>query len=72
VAITDKSGVDGVVHWVNNYLGLEGKDRLGKLKLVKIARWVMDEYETGRNTAISEDEMEALVKEHLPQFCNGK
>mgnify|MGYP001277523137 FL=1 len=67
VAITDKSGVDGVVHWVNNYLGLDGDNRLGKLKLVKIARWVMDQYENGRNTAISEDEMEALVKELLPE-----
>jgi len=71
VAITDKSGVDGVVHWVNNYLGLEGKDRLGKLKLVKIARWVMDQYEGGRTTAISEEEMEVLVKQHLPdQYAN--
>ena len=66
VAITDKSGVDGVVHWVNNYLGLEGQDRLGKLKLVKIARWVLDQYEAGRTTAIAEEEMEVLVQQHLP------
>ncbi|MBI2190618.1 MAG: 2-isopropylmalate synthase [Planctomycetes bacterium] len=72
VGITDKSGVDGVVHWVNSYLGLKGEERLGKLKLVKIARWVMDQYETGRNTAISEDEMEALVKEHLPEYYQKK
>ena len=67
VALTDKSGIDGVVHWVNSYLGLEGDDRLGKLKLVKIARWVMDQYEKeGRTAAISNEEMEAQVKEHLP------
>ena len=66
VGITDKSGIDGVVHWVNDYLGLNKEDRLGKLKLVKIARWVMDQYEDGRITSISQDEMETLVKTHLP------
>jgi len=66
VGITDKSGIDGVVHWVNDYLGLKGGDRLGKLKLVKIARWVMDQYEDGRITSISQEEMAALVKEYLP------
>jgi isopropylmalate/homocitrate/citramalate synthase len=66
VAITDKSGVDGVVHWVNSFLGLKGEQRLGKLKLVKIARWVMDQYDNGRTTTISEEEMESLVKQYLP------
>jgi len=68
VAITDKSGSDGVAYWVNSFLGLEGKDRLGKTKLVKIMRWVEDQYERhGRTTAVSDEEMEELVKEHLPK-----
>jgi len=68
VAITDKSGSDGVAYWVNSFLGLKGKDRLRKSKLVKIMRWVTDEYDVhGRTTAISDVEMENLVKEHLPE-----
>ena len=68
VAITDKSGSDGVVFWVNSFLGLKGKDRLRKTKLVKIMRWVDDQYEVhGRTTAVSDQEMEELVKEHLPE-----
>jgi hypothetical protein len=55
-----------VVHWVNSFLGLKGEERLGKLKLVKIARWVMDQYDNGRTTTISEEEMENLVKQYLP------
>jgi isopropylmalate/homocitrate/citramalate synthase len=68
VAITDKSGVDGVVLWVNTFLGLEGKDRVGKKDVVKIARWVVDQYDVHhRMTSIGDSELEALVKEHLPE-----
>ena len=69
VALTDKSGIDGVVHWVNEFLGLTGDDRLGAIKCVKIGRWVDDQFKVhGRMTAISDDEMEAQVKEHLPGY----
>ena len=69
VAITDKSGAQGIAHWVNEYLGLKGSDRLSITKIAKIARWVMDQYEVeGRLTAISEDEMEKQVKLHLGKY----
>ncbi len=67
VAITDKSGVDGIALWVNDYLGLEGDARLSKIKVHKVARWVMDQYEVhGRLSAITDEELEEQVKEHLP------
>ena len=73
VAITDKSGIEGVVIWVNEFLGLEGKDRLGAIKCVKIGRWVDDQYKkNGRMTAISDDELTAQVKEHLPEYYPKK
>jgi len=69
VAITDKSGVDGVAQWVNEYLALEGKERLRKTKVGRIARWVRDQYEIhGRITAISEEELMEVCKEHLPEY----
>ncbi len=53
---------------MNKYLGLNGDDRLKRTKLVKVSRWVTDQYEVeGRTTAISDREMSALVKEHLPE-----
>jgi len=68
VAITDKSGVDGVALWVNDFLGLEGKEKLGVIKIHKIARWVLDQYEVdGRLTSISDEELEAQVEIHLPE-----
>jgi len=69
VAITDKSGVDGVVLWVNKYLGLEGDDRLSKFKVHKVARWVSDQYaEEGRTTAISNEELAEQVRIHLSKY----
>jgi len=69
VAITDKSGTDGVVHWVNEFFGLKGEDRINKIKMHKLARWVIDQYdEHGRLTAISDQEIEAKVKELMPDY----
>ena len=69
VAITDKSGADGVAVWVNEYFCLSGADRINKIKVHPVARWVLDQYEIhGRLTTISDEEMEAKVKELLPDY----
>jgi len=67
VVITNQSGVDGIHLWVNNFLNLRGKDMIKKTKLVKIIRWVGDQYKVeNRTTAISDRELVEKVKEHLP------
>jgi len=69
VAITDKSGVDGIANWVNEYLGLKGTDRLSKAKVGRVARWVRDQYEKhGRITVISDEELIEVFKQHLPEY----
>jgi isopropylmalate/homocitrate/citramalate synthase len=70
IAITDKSGLAGIAYWVDQYLGLEGDQRIPKNHpaLQKIKEWVDKEYETGRASAISNEEMLALVQKHLPQY----
>jgi hypothetical protein len=69
VAITDKSGADGVTHWVNEFFGLRGDERISKIKIHRLARWVIDQYEQhGRMTAISDQELETQVKELLPEY----
>ena len=74
VSITDKSGVDGVALWVNTYLGLEGDKKLSKIKVHKVARWVMDQYEVhSRMSAITDEELAQQVQEHLPDhYANRK
>ncbi len=69
VAITDKSGTDGVVVWVNEFFGLKGRQRVNKMKIFPLARWVMDQYQQdGRLTAISDEELEAKTRELLPEL----
>jgi citrate (Re)-synthase len=69
VAITDKSGADGIAHWVNEFFGLKGDDRVSKIKIHKLARWVIDQYEEhGRLTAISDQELETQTKELMPDY----
>jgi len=68
VSITDKTGVDGVAIWVNDFLGLKGKEQLNRIKVHKVARWVLDQYEQeGRMSAITDQELEEQVKLHLPE-----
>jgi citrate (Re)-synthase len=67
VAITDKSGADGTTIWINDFFGLKGDERISKIKCHKVCRWVMDQYEVDRRlTAISDQELEAKVRELMP------
>ncbi|MDP7019331.1 MAG: hypothetical protein QGG36_26275 [Pirellulaceae bacterium] len=69
VALTDKSGADGVTHWINEFFGLKDDQRISKIKCHKVARWVMDQYEVeGRITAISDEELEAQVQQLMPDY----
>jgi len=70
VAITDKTGTDGIALWVNQFLGTKGTpDEVKLTKIVKIQKWVMDQYNVhGRLTAISDEELEEQVSMHLPDL----
>ena len=69
VALTDKSGADGVALWVNDFFGLTDRQRISAIKCHKLARWVHDQYEVqGRMTAISDEELQQQVKELMPKY----
>ncbi len=70
IIITDKSGLSGVVHWLNKRLDLAGQRPLDKQHpgVIKIYKWVMKQYEEGRTTSISAQEMERVSRKHLPEF----
>lgn len=72
IALNDKSGVDGVALWVNRYLGLAGEERLSRTKVARIARWVTEQYEQGRVTSISEEEMAEQIRLHLPDLSERR
>ncbi len=70
VTITDKSGLAGIAYWVNQRLGLTGENKIDKKhpSLVKIYNWIEKQYNEGRTTSISDDEMEKLCRKYLPEL----
>lgn len=61
VAINSYSGISSIAYWINSYFGLEGGDKLQKNdnRLIPLKDKIDVEYEDGRTTNISTEEMEA-------------
>ena len=70
VIITDKSGIAGIAHWVNSHLQLDADKKIDKRHpgLPKMHKWVMEQYEQGRTTSISHDELLEKAKKYLPEY----
>jgi citrate (Re)-synthase len=70
VSITDKSGIAGITYWINNFFKVSPSERVAKdneaVKAIKNA--VDKEYEVERTIGISDEEMIALTKQHLPEI----
>jgi isopropylmalate/homocitrate/citramalate synthase len=68
--ITDKSGKAGIAHWINTRLSTKGKAIIDKTHpgVSKINKWVMEQYESGRVTGISHEELERMVRKFLPEL----
>lgn len=70
IIITDKSGTAGIAYWINTHFGLEGEKRIDKRHpgVAKIYKKILEEYEKGRVTPISNEEMMAYVKKYIPEL----
>ncbi len=70
IIITDKSGKAGVSYWINTSLKLVGEHQVDKRHpaVDKIYNRIMEDYESGRNTSFSNDEMKVLVKRYMPEL----
>ena len=70
VSINDKSGLAGIAQWINSHFALTGKDRVEKTHpgVAKINRWVAKQYEEGRTTSVSDQEMEKVTRKYLPEM----
>jgi isopropylmalate/homocitrate/citramalate synthase len=70
IIVTDKSGVSSIAYWVNHRLRLDEQRRLDKRHpgVLKMHKRVMHEYEKGRNTSISNEELERWARRYLPEY----
>ncbi len=70
VIISDKSGTAGIAHWINAHRELDGEQRIDKRHpgVVRIYKQVMREYEQGRVTSMSNEEMHVFARKYLPEL----
>lgn len=70
IIITDKSGRAGVAFWLNGNLKLAGDKEISKghPAVGKIYQAILKEYEAGRNTSLSNEEMTVLAKRYMPEL----
>ena len=65
VSIGKTSGLAGIAYWINNNYKLTGSEIMDKRDplVVAIKEWVDKEYEDGRQTALSNMELESKIEE---------
>lgn len=69
VVVNQTSGLAGIAHWVNGYFGLIGSKRIDKKDegIARVKEWVDQQYQSGRSTNISDDELLEAVKGIMPE-----
>ena len=65
VMISNTSGLAGIAYWINENYGLEGERRVDKHAplVAAVKAWVDREYDQGRQTAITRQELEDKITE---------
>jgi isopropylmalate/homocitrate/citramalate synthase len=68
--VSEKSGNAGIAFWINQHLNLKGGVAVDKRHpgVSRIHKKIMEQYETGRVTAMSHDEMDKLVRKYIPEL----
>lgn len=64
VSVTNTSGAAGVAFWINQYYKKQGKPEVDKNATIvqAVYEWVMKQYDEGRITMISDEELKEQVK----------
>ncbi len=70
VSINQNSGIAGIAYWMNTFYGLTGDNKLTKKDeiVVQLKKWVDEEYSTGRQTLVSDEELDEVLAKISPEF----
>ncbi len=70
IMINQASGSAGIAGWINNYYNLPEDEKIDKRdpRIEKIRDWVTNEYENGRSSNITNEELRRLVETYIPHL----
>ena len=73
VQISKTSGLAGIAYWINGNYRLDGDQALGKHDPLVLAMkgWIDSQYEEGRQTAMTDKELEERIAELAPGRFDG-
>ena len=65
VAVSNTSGLAGIAHWINTHYRLNGDHQVDKKSTLveKVKEWVDKQYEDGRVTVLTEEELVEVIEE---------
>ena len=66
VAVSNTSGLAGIAHWINTHYRLHPEEKIDKNAplVIAVKEWVDKEYEEGRVTSITDDELVKVITEN--------
>lgn len=72
IAITQTSGLAGIALWINNYFGLSDSLKIDKKdeRVARIKEYIDQQYQNGRTTSMSDDELLEAVKQLAPDILD--
>ena len=70
VAVSNTSGLAGIAHWINKSLSAGNEKAIDKNSelVVMIKAWVDKQYEDGRVTVLTDEELIAVIEESCKRF----
>ncbi len=70
VAVSNTSGLAGIAHWINTHYKLRVENKIDKSEpiVAAVKEWVDKEYDDGRVTSITDEELERVVEEQAEKL----
>lgn len=72
VAVNSYSGLAGIAAWINGFFRLDDRRKIEKndQRILPIKKWIDDEYENGRISSITNEELKGLVYKYIPHIMD--